>query len=111
MAYPLYELEHRWGERVNLDLPVQVAVNSLSGIDGRVKNLSLSGALIEADIDLRIHSLIEISVKLPRSPHRGVVIEAHVTRKQDGDVGVEFCEFAPKAIKDLMRSLSIRLSP
>jgi hypothetical protein len=36
----------------------------------RVENLSLSGTLMKADADLRLHSLIEVSIKLPPLPAR-----------------------------------------
>jgi hypothetical protein len=78
----------------------------LAGIDGCLKNLSLSGALLNADVDLRLHSLIEVSIKLPSQ--RIVVVIAHVSRKFKDDVGVEWCEFAPSVVKDLLRSPAIR---
>jgi hypothetical protein len=103
--YQLNELEHRWGERFALDLPVQLAVNAVSGIDARLKNLSLSGALIEADFALRIHTVIEIKVPMPLSVHPRTVVKAYVIRKFNDTVGIEWRDFAPHAIKELLRSL------
>jgi hypothetical protein len=103
--YQLNELEHRWGERFPLDLPVQLAVNSVSGIDARLKNLSLSGALIEADFALRIHTVIEIKLPMPPSTQPATVVKAYVIRKVNEEVGVEWRDFAPHAIKELLRSL------
>jgi hypothetical protein len=106
MAYEWNGSEHRWGERFRVNIPVLLSAEPLAGIDGCLKNLSLSGALLNADVDLRLHSLIEVSIKLPSQ--RIVVVIAHVSRKFKDDVGVEWCEFAPSVVKDLLRSPAIR---
>jgi hypothetical protein len=103
--YQLNELEHRWGERFQLDLPIQLAVNTVSGIDARLKNLSLSGALIEADFALRIHTVIEIKMPVPLATQPTAVVKAYVIRKINDKVGIEWRDFAPHAIKELLRSL------
>jgi hypothetical protein len=38
-------------------------------------------------------------------------ITAYVSRKVEEGVGIEWCEFAPTVIKDLLRSSSIPLPP
>ena len=106
--YQLNELEHRWGERFPLDLPVQLAVNTVSGIDARLKNLSLSGALIEADFALRIHTIIEIKLPAALSARPATVVKAYVIRKFNDKVGIEWRDFAPHPIKELLRSLADR---
>jgi hypothetical protein len=106
--YQLNELEHRWGERFQIDLPVQLAVNTVSGIDARLKNLSLSGALIEADFALRIHTVIEIKVPVPLSGQPATPVKAYVIRQFNEEVGIEWRDFAPHAIKELLRSLAAR---
>jgi hypothetical protein len=98
----------RWGQRIELDISVQVAAHASPTIHGHLKNLSLSGALIEADHELRLHACIEVSIKLPETG-RSARVMARVTRELEGAIGVEWCEFAPNAIKDLLRSPSIRL--
>jgi hypothetical protein len=106
VAHHLHELEHRWGERFRIDLPVQVRVRALSGIDGRLKDLSLSGALIEAEFGLRLHSLIEVSMRLPTPSQLEATLKAHVTRKFNADFGIEWCDFAPSAVKELLRTIA-----
>jgi hypothetical protein len=99
----------RWGQRISVDIPVQVAAEASPATHGHLKNISLSGALMEPDRELRLHAYIELSIKFPepgRSPAR---VMARVTRKFKDTVGVEWCEFAPSAVKDLLRSPSIRL--
>jgi PilZ domain len=88
-----------------------VSAAALAGIDGCMKNLSLSGALMRSDCDLRIHTLIEVRIELPPPSPCAVVVKAHVSRKLKEGVGIEWCEFAPNIVKDLLRSPSVRFPP
>jgi hypothetical protein len=74
-----------------------------------MKNLSLSGALVKADVDFGLHAVIEVSITLPSPSQRTAAITAYVSRKAAEGVGVEWCEFAPTVVKDLLRSGSIPL--
>ena len=102
------EIDHRWGERFRVDIPVHVTIQALSGIDGRLKNLSLSGALLNACFDLRVHSLIEVSIVTPNGAKPSPV-KAYVTRKRHQDVGIEWCEFAHPVVKDLLRVPALQM--
>jgi PilZ domain len=99
----------RWGQRIAVDIPVQVAADASPAIHGHLKNLSLSGALMGADYELRLHAYIEISIKLPETGRSSLRLMARVTRNSKDGIGVEWCEFAPSAVKDLLRSTSIQL--
>lgn len=102
---------HRWGQRIAVDIPVQVAANDSPAIHGHLKNLSLSGALMEADHELRLHAYIAVTINRPEKKDRDAMrVMARVTRKCKDAVGLEWCEFAPNDVKDLLRSPSIRLS-
>jgi hypothetical protein len=78
--------------------------------NGWIKDLSRSGAFIKSDRDLRLHTLVEVSIALSPPSWRTAVIEAHVSRKLDAGVVIEWCEFAPSVTKDVVRSAS-RSSP
>jgi hypothetical protein len=56
------------------------------------------------DCDLRIYTVIEVSIALPPPSFCTAVIKAHVVRKIEEGVGIEWYEFAPSIIKDLVRS-------
>ena len=100
---------HRWGQRIAVDIPVQVVACALPAFHGHLKNLSWSGALIETDHELPLHAYIAIGVKLPEMGESATTVMARVTRYLKGAVGVEWCEFAPKPVKDLLRSPSVRI--
>ena len=108
MAHRWHGKEGRWGERVKVNIPVQVSADALAGADGCMKNLSLSGALMKSDCDFRLHALIEVRIELPPPSPRAAVVKAHVSRKLKEGVGIEWCEFAPNIVKDLLRSPSVR---
>ena len=57
--------EERWGDRVRVNIPVEVSANAFSSTDGCMTNLSLSGALVKADVDLGLHSRVTINLPSP----------------------------------------------
>jgi PilZ domain len=109
MAHLGNGFEHRWGERFRVNIPVHVSAATLAKVDGCMKNLSLSGALVKSGCDLRLHTLIEVRIELPPPLPRVAVVKAHVSRKLKEGVGIEWCEFAPNIVKDLLRSPSVRI--
>jgi hypothetical protein len=110
MTQSLNGMEHRWGERIQVDLQVTVSANQAKRIRGWMRNLSLSGALLKIDADLRLHALIEVCVELPPPSRHPARLLAHVARRSEEDVGIEWCEFAPIVVKDLLRLPTVWLS-
>ena len=102
-------MEHRWGERVQVDFPVRVTAHRYSVRDGRLANLSVSGALVEADFEARVLSRIRVAIVLPLwLKHEAPVVEAYVARKFKHRFGIEWCEFKPPAINSLLQSSAAR---
>ncbi|MEA3138505.1 MAG: hypothetical protein QOK23_674 [Gammaproteobacteria bacterium] len=106
MAQHWNGFEHRWGSRLAVTIPVQVAAQPMRVIDGRINNLSTSGALMEAAADLRLHTLVEVTIHLPPPSNRSQTVLAHVVRKLDHKVGLEWHEFAPQVVRELLRARS-----
>jgi hypothetical protein len=102
-------MEHRWGARVGVDIPVRITAQPFAVRFGRLTNVSVSGAYIRAELEVRLLTRIEVSIELPRrSKHAAPAIAAYVARKLRDGIGIEWCEFAPPAIGDLLHSLSTR---
>jgi hypothetical protein len=100
-------MEHRWGERIKVDIPVQIAAPPLSLRAARIANLSLSGACIKAEFELRALSRVEVVISLPFKPGGDISrITAYVTRCNKTGIGVEWCEYAPPAVNELMQALN-----
>ena len=89
---------------MRVDFPVRVAAHRFAVRDGRLIDLSVSGGLIETDSDARMLSRIQVTLILPAYPrHEAPTLEAYVARKHGHGIGVEWCEFAPRAIRELLR--------
>ncbi len=98
-------MEQRWGERLPVNIPVRVSSHAFSVREGLLTDLSVSGAHLMVDLDLRPLSRIEVTVVLPyRSKHEAPAIQAFVSRKGRAEAGIEWCEFAPVAVRELLRS-------
>jgi hypothetical protein len=101
-------MEQRWGERLLVNVPVRVSAHAFSVRDGRLTDLSVSGGHLEVDMDLRAGARVEVLVVLPyRSKHEAPAVYGYVTRKYRDGFGIEWCEFAPDAVAELLR-LAVR---
>jgi hypothetical protein len=102
-------MEHRWGARVRVDIPVRVTAQPFTVRFGRLSNISVSGAFIRAELEVRVLTRIEVSIELPRrAKHEAPLIQAYVARKLRDGIGIEWCQFAPQAITELLQALAAR---
>ncbi len=102
-------MEHRWGQRFGVDLPVRVAVQPFSVQTGRLTDLSVSGGFIRLDCDVRVLSRVQVTIEHGHpSRHQAPVIAAYVARRLKDGIGVEWCEFAPEEVARLLQSLTAR---
>jgi hypothetical protein len=103
MVYLPLGTEHRWGERVRVDLPVEVHGDGQTSVGGVLRNLSLSGALLNSSHEWRLNAMIGVRIALPPPSSESCLVKARVSRKPVHGVGLEWCEFAPAIVKDLLR--------
>jgi PilZ domain-containing protein len=96
-------MEHRWGERISLDIGVRIGAQPFAVGTGRLLDLSMSGANLKIRGDLRVLSRIQVALMLP-SRRATPLISAYVTRRHRDGVGIEWCEFAPQPVCELLRS-------
>jgi hypothetical protein len=98
-------MEHRWGERLLVNFPVHISAHAFSQRDGRLTDLSVSGAHLAAELAVRALARIEIMVLLPqRSKHHATAIPAYIARKYRDGFGIEWCQFAPAPVSELLRA-------
>jgi uncharacterized membrane protein len=97
-------MEHRLGQRFVVDIPIHLTLPLLGEVRGRLTNLSLSGAFISTQVNIRVMSRLQVYIEIPgdASPD-AVSIAAHVIRKTDHGVGIEWYDFAPAAVAALLR--------
>src|SRR5271155_4460206 len=102
-------MEHRWGERVTVDIPIRLTGRPFLMKAASLVDLSLSGAHVRASFDLRVLSRIQIAIDMPPPVmYATAVISAYIARKFADGIGVEWCEFAPRAVVELIRASSSR---
>lgn len=96
-------MEHRWGERIAVDIPVEVSVPPLVIGTGRITNISISGAWISGRFDLpplaRAFIVFDFSLGGVRE---ALPIACFVARVRAEGMGVEWRELAPQIVSDLM---------
>ncbi len=96
-------MEHRWGERVSVYAPVRLDARPRALAPGCIRNASLSGAYIQTSTRLPPGMLIavELEGELCRAGQRPY-LHAWLVRQDAHGVAVEWCEFAPEAIRAIV---------
>jgi hypothetical protein len=91
-------MEHRWGERLEVALPVRIrAPYGLIGT-GLVTNFSVSGAFIATTLPVAPLSQVRVSFRLGRRAAQIMQLgtstfAAQVVRQNSAGFAVEWCEF------------------
>lgn len=103
-------MEHRWGQRVNAHVTARVEEASGSAHLARIVDLSISGAFLR--IVLPVSTLRPIYVELPApSQKRGPVVEAHVVRRTEDGVGIEWADLGALPVLQLLAILQPSAQP
>lgn len=96
-------MEHRWGRRVPLDIPVRLIGEPHAPVLGRMENVSVSGAFIQVADREPLSVRLEVEVILPdRSRQKAERVTAYVTRRNGTGVGIEWRDLAPAAVRVLL---------
>lgn len=90
-------MEHRFGRRYACGAPVRISAGAESEGAGRLVNVSMSGAYIQTALDLPLFAPVSI-VKVRKDDHTPVELQASVVRRDNGGVGVEWCETPGRSI-------------
>lgn len=103
-------MEHRWGERFPLNVTVRLNAGSTVVLGLRMSNVSVSGGLVDTDVLIPVFSHVVVEFEL--TGHSGPLkqrVPAYVVRHGRDGVGLEWQEFAPRAIVGLLET-SLRIS-
>jgi hypothetical protein len=96
-------MEHRWGQRVRVNIPVRLESPPVAIGAARVLDLSVSGAWISGDFQQHVSAEIEVIFEvLPRTTRHPQRIRAYVARARREGIGVEWRELAPPLISELL---------
>lgn len=96
-------MEHRWGERFALHLTVELSCYPLPPVAGSLENVSASGAFVRTIGRGPPRGPVEVML-LRRGSERAqrVRLPAYVVRETETGVGIEWCEFAPRDVRELI---------
>ena len=100
-------MEHRWGQRVTLEVPVRLYLDDAALGRGLLRNVSVSGALIETSLEIPVFS--NIVVALPARSETGPQIHelaANVVRRLTAGIAVEWRDMACPAVVTLMERIT-----
>jgi len=96
-------MEHRWGERVPVRETVELACGSSPPLAGVLENVSSSGAFVRTEGPRPPRGPVEVILQDGRFGRRhSVRLPAYVVRESAIGVGIEWCEFAPRVIRELI---------
>jgi hypothetical protein len=101
--------EHRWGQRVTLELPVRLSVDGRAPGRGVLRNLSVSGALVETALELPVFTNLTVLLPAVCEVAPGTAgLAASVVRAAPGGFAVEWRDMACAPILELLERISGR---
>jgi hypothetical protein len=97
-------MEHRWGNRHKVIQTVRVATQGGVVARGRITNVSMSGAFVEAALPVSLLSYVKVQFNSVLDG-RPTMIEGQVVRKDPTGFGLEWRELAPEVVDALVSRL------
>lgn len=83
-------VDHRFGRRLQCGASVRILAGTQGDADGRLRNVSLSGAFIETA--LRPEPFTVVTIASTRPANAAEPLSASVVRHDVRGIGVEWCE-------------------
>ncbi len=96
-------MEHRWGERSKLNIPVQVDCGPRGVVLAVMRDASASGAFLCTAAQLPLLTSVRVEFRGTAPPG----VEAQVVRRAPDGFGLEWSELAPQAVVDLLNSAHV----
>ncbi len=98
-------MEHRWGWRVSMDELARVGDERGPISIARLRDLSTSGAFLETAPLFAPLSFVDVQFAIERRGRRSIEsVPAHVVRVTPEGIGVEWNEFNPPAVAQLLHA-------
>jgi hypothetical protein len=98
-------MEHRWGLRRRVYRSVHVWTVGRVASVGRLRDVSISGAFVETSLPVQPLSRVRFQFKPTAHEARSrCTADAQVVRLENHGFAVEWCEFAPPAVRSLIRT-------
>lgn len=96
-------MEHRWGERFAVRMTVELSSGSSPPVAGTLENVSASGAFVCTEERGPPRGPVAVILWEGICAHAGPTrLAAYVVRETESGVGIEWCQFAPRAVRELI---------
>ncbi len=96
--------DRRWGVRAAIDLPVRLGFGSDGSALGRMRDASISGALIECAVELPTFTQLRVEILADAASFpEPIQLAARVVRAEHPCIGVEWRDVPPPALENLLQ--------
>ena len=101
-------MEHRCGYRRPAAMKVRLRTSNGVTADAEILDISASGALVCSHLPVSPHMVLTVQLlnKLRRGASAASTVSAEVIRHVTGGFAVEWAEFSPQPIRDVLRELT-----
>lgn len=96
-------MEHRWGQRFRVAQKVRLTARRWSA-DAQLRDLSASGAYLECSPPPARVMLVMVEFG---GAQRRVAVAAELVRREHSGIAVEWREFAPRAVRQILLQFSL----
>ena len=103
-------MEHRWGVRLKMNLPVLIKSGYGPSIEANLCNASISGALLECD-GTGLRAPVEVIFPITRAGAKPLRLTAWPVRCEAGSIAVEWDEMASPTLRELLGDLETGIDP
>ncbi len=97
--------ERRWGVRLEVDLPVRLEAAEGRATVARMRNASVSGALIECAAEFPVFTPLRVEIQPIDRSREPVQLTARVVRSEHPWLGLEWRDFEPQPIAELLEQM------
>lgn len=96
-------MNHRWGDRISVDIEVHLVCAPQHVGAGRLDNVSMSGAFVFSELRPPLLSLVRVIavVRTAEGPRR-LETRACVVRHAENGIGLEWLELAPQMLSEMV---------
>jgi hypothetical protein len=95
-------MEHRWGQRFSVDMPVKLGTRSALMGSGRIIDISMSGAFVVTLLRPPLFGHVEVDVPDFKGQEFFQRLAGFVVRHDSEGIGVEWNQFGPAQIAALL---------
>jgi PilZ domain len=94
--------ERRWGPRVEVDLAVRLELRDGRSAPARLRNASVSGALLECAEELPAFTTLRVEIPATDGLREPLQLGARVVRAEHPYLGVEWRDLAPDSLISML---------